>query len=220
MKTSVVAALGAAMIAALAAGAAAEAATVNFGVVAFGGSILFIGSSLDQSTILDLDLSSLIVNEVSADDDSGLALFDSISLSAMTSPPSSQIIYGSGTGPASLGADVILSWPVGAGPGIDTFTETLTTVMSINRGTTGEIGLQLTGTLSDTAGDFKDTPVLLSLTASQSGPTVGVEFTNMTSAVTPSVPEPSTWMMMALGFGALGYAGFRRRNANIAVFFP
>jgi hypothetical protein len=72
MKTSAVAALGAAMIATLASGAAAEAATVNFGVVAFDGSILFIGSSLDQSTILDLDLSSLIVNEVSADDDSGL----------------------------------------------------------------------------------------------------------------------------------------------------
>jgi hypothetical protein len=223
MKTSVIAALGAAMIATLAPGAAAEAATVNFGVVAIGGSIIFTGSSLDQSTILDLDLSSLIVNEVSADDDSGLALFDPISLSAMTSPQSSQIIYGSGTGPGSLGADVILSWPVGAGPGVDTFTETLTTVMSINRGTTDEIGLQLTGTLSDTAGDFKDTPVLLSLTASQSGPTVGVEFTNITSAVTPvtpSVPEPSTWVMMALGFGALGYAGFRRRNANIAALFP
>jgi hypothetical protein len=220
MKTSVIAALGAAIIATLAPGAAAEAATVNFGVVAIGGSIIFAGSSLDQSTILDLDLSSLIVNEVSAADDSGLALFDPISLSAMTSPPSSQIIYGSGTGPGSLGADVILSWPVVAGPGVDTFTETLTTVMSINRGTTDEIGLQLTGTLSDTAGDFKDTPVLLSLTASESGPTVGVEFTNITSSVTPSAPEPSTWVMMALGFGALGYAGFRRRNANIAALFP
>jgi hypothetical protein len=72
MKTSVVAALGAALIATLAAGAAAEAATVNFGVVAIGGSIIFVGPSLDQSTILDLDLSSLIVNEVSADDAPGL----------------------------------------------------------------------------------------------------------------------------------------------------
>jgi hypothetical protein len=25
---------------------------------------------------------------------------------------------------------------------------------------------------------------------------------------------------MALGFGALGYAGFRRRGANIAALFP
>src|ERR1700722_9082509 len=220
MKPSVVAALGAALIAMLAAGAATEAATVNFGVAAFDGSILFVGTSLDQSTVLDLDLSFLIVNEVGADDASGLDLFDSINLSAMTSPPSRQIIYGSGTGPGSLGADVILSWPVGAGPAVDTFTETLTTVVSINRGTTDEIGLQLTGTLSDTAGDFEDTPILLSLTASQSGPTVGVEFTNMTSAVTPSAPEPSTWVMMALGFGALGYAGFRRGNANTAALFP
>jgi hypothetical protein len=47
-----------------------------------------------------------------------------------------------------------------------------------------------------------------------------VLFTNATGvAVTPSIPEPSTWVMMALGFGALGYAGFRRRNANIAGIF-
>ena len=26
-----------------------------------------------------------------------------------------------------------------------------------------------------------------------------------------SVPEPSTWAMMALGFAGLGYAAFRRR---------
>jgi hypothetical protein len=33
--------------------------------------------------------------------------------------------------------------------------------------------------------------------------------------VTPSIPEPSTWVMMALGFGVLGYAGFRRRKAML-----
>jgi hypothetical protein len=30
---------------------------------------------------------------------------------------------------------------------------------------------------------------------------------------TTSVPEPSTWAMMLLGFAGLGYAGYRRRSA-------
>ena len=32
-----------------------------------------------------------------------------------------------------------------------------------------------------------------------------------------AVPEASTWAMMALGFGALGFAAARRRKANIAM---
>jgi hypothetical protein len=52
---------------------------------------------------------------------------------------------------------------------------------------------------------------MLNLTASESDGLIDVEFTNATTSVTPSVPEPSTWVMMALGFGALGYAGFRRK---------
>ena len=33
---------------------------------------------------------------------------------------------------------------------------------------------------------------------------------------TPAIPEPSTWAMFILGFGALGY-GLRRRNAQITA---
>ena len=68
---------------------------------------------------------------------------------------------------------------------------------------------------------FIDTPVSLTLTANQEGgpgKTVTVSFSNA-SGVAPSIPEPSTWVMMALGFGALGYGGFRRRNANIVARF-
>jgi hypothetical protein len=211
MKRTVIAALGSAIIATLVADAAAKANTIDFGVAAFDGSITYQGgASLDKSTLLDLDLSLLLVNEVHSDDQSGLALFDPISLSAMTSPPSSQIIYGSGTGPGPLGADVILSWPMVAPPGTDVFTEKLTTVMSVNRGISDQIGLQLTGRVSDTAGLFVNVPVLLSLTANQAGGSIDVSFTN-TSSVTPVIPEPSTWAMMTLGFVALGYAGFRKR---------
>jgi hypothetical protein len=32
-----------------------------------------------------------------------------------------------------------------------------------------------------------------------------------------SVPEPSTWAMMLLGFAALGFAGYRARKATAAL---
>ena len=123
---------------------------------------------------------------------------------------------GPGTGPGSLGADVTLSW---TGSGGDAFTETLTTIQSINRKRfADQIGLTLTGKVSDADKVFKDTPVLFILTANQAGGpgSITSSFTNTTS-FTPSIPEPSTWVMMALGFGALGYAASRRRKANGAL---
>ena len=36
-------------------------------------------------------------------------------------------------------------------------------------------------------------------------------------SLTASVPEPSTWAMMALGFAGLGYAGYRRRRQPISI---
>jgi hypothetical protein len=66
MKRSVIVALSAAVIAMLAASSAAVAATIDFGVNSIDGSITFLGgSSLDQSTTLDLDLAFLAVNEIS-----------------------------------------------------------------------------------------------------------------------------------------------------------
>jgi len=47
------------------------------------------------------------------------------------------------------------------------------------------------------------------------GQTITVSFTD-TSRVS-SIPETSTWAMMAIGFGALGYAASRRRKAHIAT---
>ena len=74
MKRFVVTALGASIIAMLAAGAAAEAATIDFGAISIDGSITFLGgSSLDQSTTLDLDLSFLVVNEILSGDQSGVS---------------------------------------------------------------------------------------------------------------------------------------------------
>ena len=39
--------------------------------------------------------------------------------------------------------------------------------------------------------------------------------TGLTAAVS-SVPEPSTWAMMALGFAGLGFAAYRRKGAKVA----
>jgi hypothetical protein len=220
MKRTVIAALGAGMIAAYAANSAAEAAMINFGVSSFDGAVTYTGSSLDVSSALDLDGATLLVSEVNPADDSGLAIFDAVTISAATSPASSHIIYGTGIGPGPLGAVVTLSWTATTGPDVgDTFTETLTTVMSISRTLADQIGLILTGTVTDTGGAFTDAPVLLSLTANQSLGTgsVSSSFTNSTVGTIPSAPEPSTWVMMALGFGALGYAASRQRKANGAV---
>jgi PEP-CTERM motif len=43
--------------------------------------------------------------------------------------------------------------------------------------------------------------------------TLGVGGTVTTSVV----PEPSTWAMMLLGFGGLGYAGLRSRKASVSL---
>jgi hypothetical protein len=220
MKRTVIAALGAVMIATFVASSAAEAAMINFGVASADGAVTYTGTSLDVSTALDLDGATLLVLEKNSTDASGLPLFSTVSLSAATSPPSSHILYGSGTGPGSLGAVVTLSWTATVGPDVgDVFTETLTSIVAISRTLADTIGVTLTGTVSDVDGLFSDTPVLFSLTANQAGgagQTISSSFTDTTST-TPAIPEPSTWVMMALGFVGLGYAAIRRGKANRAL---
>ena len=56
-----------------------------------------------------------------------------------------------------------------------------------------------------------------------SGTAESVDFTGTAdeigfSAVTlGSVPEPSTWVMMIVGFAGLGFAGHRAKRKNIAL---
>jgi hypothetical protein len=217
MKTSIVAALGAAMIATLGADSAVRAATIDFGVVGIGGTIVSTGSGLEESTALDLDDTTLLVSGTGPGDESGLAAFDTVSVFA-PSPPDTNIIYGFGTGTSPLAPEVVLSWTGSQGA----FTETLTMVKEVarNPNSPNSIGVTLLGTVTGPPGSgFIDTPVSLTLTANQEGGpgnTITVSFTNA-SGVAPSIPEPSTWVMMALGFGALGYAGYHRRNANIVA---
>jgi PEP-CTERM motif-containing protein len=220
MKPSVVAALGAALIATFGVDSAVRAATIDFGVVGIGGTIGSTGSDLEESTALDLDDTTLFVSGIGPGDDSGLAAFDTVSVFA-PSPPDTDIIYGFGTGTSPLASEVVVSWTGSQGA----FTETLTTVKEVARDPTipDSIGVTLLGMVTGPPGSgFVDTPVSLTLSATQDGGpgnTITVSFTNA-SGVAPSIPEPSTWVMMALGFGALGYAAFRRRGANVAALFP
>ena len=43
-------------------------------------------------------------------------------------------------------------------------------------------------------------------------------FATAGGAVSPAVPEPATWAIMTLGFGAMGFA-MRRKNANTRIRF-
>src|ERR1700677_512650 len=217
MKCSATAAFGAVVIAMLGASSATHAAAVNFEFSAFDASILHDGTSLSDSTFLDLDDALELVTSVVPGEASGLVEGDVITLAGATSPTlSNAIIYGSGPGP--LGANVILSWPMVSGPGVDAFTETLTTVTTIVTAPSDPdfIAVTLTGTITDSMGLFMNAPVVLMFTATQAGANIpSVAFSNSTTGVPPAIPEPSTWVMMALGFRVLGYAGFRRRKAML-----
>jgi hypothetical protein len=133
MKRSVIAALGAAVIATLGVSSAAQASVVSFDFSALNGSIIHDGTSLSDSTYLELDDATELVTSVGNGhgDDSGLKFGDVITLTGATTPTlDNAIIYGSTPGP--LEANVILSWPMVAPPGVDTFVETLTTVTAID----------------------------------------------------------------------------------------
>ena len=99
------------------------------------------------------------------------------------------------------------------------YTETLTT----SRRSTGRldpITVDLSGTITDTADLFPDNaPAFLILSATQAqgpGGAISVALTN-TSTLAPGTPEPSTWVMMVLGFSALGYAATRKGKGKIAA---
>jgi hypothetical protein len=203
MKCSLVAALGGAIVLALGATSVAQAAIINFSGALFDGAPTYVGTSLDESQSLDLDESTLLVGQTGPGDASGLSQFDQFTISP------ANIQYGFGGGPNTLpGAGIAKSWVGDTG---DAFTETLTEVDSINRDTPNAITLVLSGTVSDTAGVFDKVPVFLIISGSQvggPGTALSIGFTDMTAA--SGAPETSTWVMLTLGFAAVGYAAFRK----------
>jgi hypothetical protein len=217
MKRFVVTAVGAAVTAMLGASSAAEAGIINFTLATIDGTPTYSsGDTLDQSTALDVDDALLVVSEVGPDDNASGLVPGEFNVSIAPT----NISYGGGTGPMTLPVSVTESW---TGDNGDVFTETLTEVDSIDRLTLDQIIVHLSGTVSDSDQLFVNTPAFLVINATQFGGVgsgTSATFTDTAGAVTPSIPESSTWVMMALGFGALGYAAFRRRGANVAALFP
>jgi hypothetical protein len=212
MRRSVVATLGGAIIAMLGAGSAAEAAMINFTLATIDGTPTYVGDTVDVSTSLDFDAALLTVSEIGPQDASGLMPggFN------VTIAPT-DINYGAGTGPMKLPVSIVETW---TGDNNDMFTETLTDVDSINRSTLNQIIVNLSGTVSDSDNLFVKTPAFLVVNATQFGGVgtgTSATFTSTAGAVIPTIPESSTWVMMTLGFSALGYAGFRRRKAMLSA---
>jgi PEP-CTERM motif len=208
-------ALAAVIMATIGASSAAQAALVDFGVAALGGTITYSGgATLDKSSSIDLDGALLVITSTGAGDQSGLSVFPGgpDNTVVLTHP----ISFGSGTGVVNTPIVGIFKTWTGLVNGVsDAFTETLTTVTEINRVTANALTVTLSGTLTDTEGLFVNTPAQLILSVNQvggPGATISAAMTNMAAAT--GAPEPSTWVMMALGFVGLGYAAIRRNSKD------
>jgi hypothetical protein len=195
-------ALAAAFIATVGASSAAQAARIDFAFVALGSGISASPLPLQDATSLNLDGSTLVVSGTGAGDASGLAAADTISFSP------TDIIFSA----VSATDPLTKSWVATIGPDKgDTFTETLTTVSSVDRTSPNSVTWDLTGTV--TGGGFHNVPVSMIIQATQSGGpgnVISVSGSNSSSAI----PEPSTWVMMALGFIGLCYAAVRRSSKD------
>ena len=209
MKTAlckiVVPALAAAFIATVGASSAAQAARIDFAFVALGNGISASPTPLQDATELNLDGSILEVSGVGAGDASGLAAGNTFSVSP------TDIIFSA----VSATDPVIKSWTATIGPDVgDVFTETLTTVSSVDRTSPNAVTWDLTGTV--TGGGFHNAPVSMIIDATQSGGpgnVISVSGSNSSSAI----PEASTWVMMALGFAGLGFLGYRKTRRDNAL---
>lgn len=104
----------------------------------------------------------------------------------------------------TVGAQSILSFWVLSGPGTGLSFD-LNGIQSIDRSVSGSLGVVATGVLN--LAGYDPTPGTFSLTTQGNGQ---VETTF--SASTVALPEPATWAMMLLGFGAIGVSMRRRRR--------
>jgi hypothetical protein len=205
-------ALAFAFLGALGLGSAAQAATVSidFSAVALCPAsctgISYTGVNLGLSTALDLDGSSWVVSLVHPSDASGLSALDPLTIT-----PTS-FTYGAVNGAVdvTLATPLVKTWDGALGA----FTETLTTLTEVVRGV-NQIGFVLTGTV--TGGSFTDAPATMIFSFTQSGGPGNVVSASLTNSAASTVPEPSTWVMLALGFGGLAYAAVRRSSKDKAA---
>jgi PEP-CTERM motif len=199
-------ALAVAVVATLGMGSAAKAALIDFSAVALCPTtctgITYTGTTLGASTAFDLDGSSWLVDLVAPGDKSGLAAGGTFAVM-----PTS-VTYGSGGGPITLTVPIFKTWTATVGPYAgDMFTEKLTTLTSISRGS-NTISFDFAGTI--TGGGFTLAPATMDLGLTQAGGPGNVVSASLTNHSVGVVPEPATWVMLTLGFVGLGYAAVRR----------
>jgi hypothetical protein len=197
-------ALVAAFIATLSVGSAAKAAVINFSAAAFCPAsctgITYTGATLGQSSAIDLDGTTWSVELLKLGEKSGLTVGDP--LAGQTSAT-----YGAVSGPGldiTLPTPIVRTWTGAFG----SFTETLTTLNEVDRGTNA-IAFLVSGTVN--GGVFHDAPALLQFSLTQAGGPGNVISASLTNFAT-MVHEPTTWVMMGLGFIGLGYAAVRRSS--------
>jgi hypothetical protein len=165
--------------------------------------ITYTGTTLGLSSEINLDGSSWIVTSTNVGDKSGLTAGNPFSLTP------SQGSYDALTGIVNVPLKVtaVKSWVATIGPDSgDLFVETLTTLHEVVRGVNA-IAFTFDGTL--TGGPFTDLPTTMVLSLTQAGGPGNVVSASLTNAASV-IPEPSTWVMLALGFGGLAYAALRR----------
>jgi len=88
---------------------------------------------------------------------------------------------------------------------------------SVTPGSSSAISLYLLGSTVDTALGLGPTATSLTLSFNSTGSSAFATAATLSvppSAV-PSVPEPATWGMIVVGFGAMGAAMRRRQRANV-----
>ncbi len=168
-------------------------AQINFAFIGIG-TPSYDGSTLDQATNFYTGTNNYIVSSIGAGDDSGLASNDT----SITLTP--------GTFAISTDASVTQTWAGG-------FTAVFDSTEYVNRDASNALTAIFSGVLN--GGSFTDTPVYLELTANQvGGPSNTVSYSFTETSTNPSVPEPSTWAMMGLGFAGLAFAGYRTRRTT------
>jgi hypothetical protein len=191
MRNSVVAALGAGLIATLGAVSAAQADT----------------------TILDVSEQGSGISVVSSPADD-LATATSATTTSWGLPDTFTLL------PPLSGAvtSFVLSNPIELSPSA-LGTNTLTIIIG---------GVTYTDHLTETSNPFGQVVLTGELVGGTLGPnttSLNISYTqtggagngisaSATYAVSTPVPEPSTWAMMMLGFGGLGYAAFRRASKS------
>ena len=179
-------------------------AAVTIDIFQSGGNVVSEGSGT-------IDLTGLTLSSTTTDEG---AVLPSIGVATVGAGTAGR--YTGPTGPASFGTGLLTHQTSGSGPlfGIDAsgFANPL---LYLPSGYTS--GTALSGTSvfdGQTIGSLGLTPGTYVYT--WGGATVGATVLgddSLTVHIGPTIPEPSTWAMMALGFGLLGGAGYWRRRS-------